>query len=226
MPLASQHMKPTKLRRSVGRPRLFNMDRALDRAMHVFWQKGYEGASLTDLTEAMGIKRPSLYAAFGDKETLFRKVMDRYGELSSASIGFQSDAPTARAYVEGLFRRAADWHTDPRTPPGCLMVVGALVCGAESSAIWKEMNARRAADEALIRQRLKRAQKLGDLPPREDPASLAQYVVTVIRGMVVQAVGGASRADLEGVIRVALRGWPDSPKDKHPRRSNSRDEKS
>ena len=112
-----------------------------------------------------------------------------------------------RLYLGTAFRGAADWHTDPRTPRGCLMVVGALACGAESLAIWKEMNARRAADEARIRQHLEQAQESGDLPSAANPADLARYVITVIRGMVVQAVGGASRDDLEGVITTALRAW-------------------
>jgi len=198
------------------------MKKALDRAMHVFWQQGYEGASLTDLTEAMGINRPSLYAAFGDKEKLFRRVMDRYGEISFSTIGFGSDVPSALAYVEGLLRGAADWHTAPETPPGCLMVVGALACGEKSKDIQAEMSLRRAADEELIRKRLLRAQKSGELPRDASPSDLARYVMTVIRGMAVAAVGGATRDELEGVIKTALRAWPEQEKAKAPRRPGTR----
>jgi AcrR family transcriptional regulator len=212
-------MKSGKLVRGPGRPRSFDKAKALDRAMHVFWKVGYEAASMSDLTRAMGINRPSLYAAFGDKEALFFKVMDRYGELSFASIGFGSDAPTARAYVEGVLRGAADWHTAPDTPPGCLMVVGALASGAKSAAIRAEMKKRRAADEAVVWKRLEQAKTSGELPQDANPADLARFVMTVIRGMVVAAVGGASRDELEGVIRTAMRAWPDMSKTNRSRRT-------
>jgi AcrR family transcriptional regulator len=187
--------------------------------MHVFWKVGYEAASMSDLTRAMGINRPSLYAAFGDKEALFYKVMDRYGELSFGSIGFDSDAPTARAYVERVLRGAADWHTAPDTPPGCLMVVGALASGTKSAGIRAEMNRRRAADEAVVRKRLEQAKASGELPADANSADLARFVMTVIRGMVVAAVGGAGRDELEGVIQTAMRAWPDSSKNNRSHRT-------
>jgi len=176
--------------------------------MLVFWQKGYEGASLTDLTRAMGINRPSLYAAFGDKETLFRRAIDRYATMTLEFMEGPPGKTTSRAYAEGLLRGAADWHTDPRTPRGCLMVVGALAVGGAASGIQRELNKRRAEDEVRIRGRLEQAQAAGDLPADANPADLARYLVTVIRGMVVQAVGGATREDMEGVIRTAMRAWP------------------
>lgn len=176
--------------------------------MRVFWRKGYEGASLSDLTRAMGINRPSLYAAFGDKEALFRKALDRYDAVPSAYVQQALKEPTARAFVEGLLRGAADAQTDPRTPPGCLMVQGALACGDAAAAVRKELNLRRAAGETLVRKRLECARAAGDLPGDANPADLARYVVTVIRGMAVQAAGGATRGELEAVIRTALRAWP------------------
>lgn len=192
-----------------GRPRAFDTDEALDRAMQVFWQKGYEGASLTDLTESMGVNRPSLYAAFGGKEELFRKVLDRYDEGPSSFVREAMEEPTARAVVRRLLQGAVEMHTDPRTPLGCLMVHGALSSGVGADSVRRELNSRRAAAETALRQRLVRAKADGDLPADANPADLARYVMTVVRGMAVQATGGASRAELLRVVRTALRAWPE-----------------
>src|SRR5829696_1060940 len=145
-----------------GRPRAFDADKALDRAVKVFWSKGYEGASLPELTRAMGINRPSLYAAFGNKEALFRKALDRY---ASGPAGYVRDAlaePTARAVAEKLLYRGVDLVTGPRSPRGCLLVQGALACGREAEGVRKEAASRRAAGEALLRQRFERAAAEGD----------------------------------------------------------------
>jgi AcrR family transcriptional regulator len=200
-----------KIKKSIvpkGRPRAFDMDEALDRALQVFWHKGYQGASLSDLTRAMGINRPSLYAAFGDKEALFRKVLDRYAEGPAAYVREALKKPTARAVVERLLGGAIDLLSDPHTPQGCLTVQGALSCGEAADAIRQELNSRRAAGEAAIRERFERAKSDGDLPPDASPGDLARYVTTVIHGMAVQAAGGASRAELRRVARTALRAWP------------------
>ncbi len=192
----------------MGRPRAFDADKVLDRALQVFWRKGYEGTSLSDLTQAMGINRPSIYAAFGDKKALFCKVLDRYAEGPAGFVREALSEPTARGVVERLLNAAADMHTDPRGPKGCLMVQGALALGDAAAAVRRELAARRAADEAMIRRRLERAKSEGDLPAGSSPADLARYVVTVVRGMAVQASGGASRRELQQVIRTALRAWP------------------
>ena len=128
-----------------GRPRAFDPDAALDRAMHVFWAKGYEGASLSDLTRAMRINRPSLYAAFGNKEELFRKVLDRYMNGPLAYFGEALGAAKARDVVERIFLGAANMARDPRMPAGCLVVQGALACGDAARSVRKEIAARRAA---------------------------------------------------------------------------------
>ncbi|MGA2420636.1 MAG: TetR/AcrR family transcriptional regulator, partial [Candidatus Acidiferrum sp.] len=146
----------TKGVRTPGRPLGFDPERALDKALKVFWERGYEGASLTDLTEAMGIKRPSLYATFGNKEQLFRKVLDRY---TAEATGYFKEAlrePKARAAMEKLLMSAAEALQQPGQPQGCLMVQGALVCGAESEAVRGELQVRRAAAEGQIRERLAR----------------------------------------------------------------------
>src|SRR5437870_1109849 len=189
-----------------GRPRAFNPDAALDRAMHVFWAKGYEGASLSDLTRAMRINRPSLYAAFGNKEQLFRKVLDRYMNGPVAYFGKALAAPKARDVVEEIFLGTARMADDPRIPAGCLMVQGALACG--DASVRKEAAARRIASDAALRRRLQQAKREGDLPKNADPADLASYVMTVVRGMAVQSASGASRDQLRRVAQIALRAWP------------------
>ena len=157
----------------------------------------------------MGINRPSLYAAFGNKEKLFRKALDRYGELVRANWQEALAQPSARAFFERLLRKSTEMFNDRRTPRGCLMVHGALACGENARAVRKELNRRRANDEKLICKRLKQAQSEGDLPKTANPSDLAAYVVTVIRGMAVQSVGGARRKDLDSVIRIALRAFPE-----------------
>ena len=201
-------MKQKKTARALGRPRSFETGKALDAAMKVFWCKGYEGASLSDLTKAMGINRPSLYAAFGDKESLFRKVLDRYDSGPAAYVREALNQPTARAVVERLMEGAAELGTASGNPRGCLFVQSALACGDKSKAIRNDLILRRDAGEKAVRQRLKRAQAEGDLPQDANAADLARYVVTVIQGIAVQAASGAARKELGRVIENALRAWP------------------
>ena len=192
-----------------GRPREFDVDQALDRALRVFWRKGYEGTTLPDLTKAMGINRPSLYAAFGSKEGLFRKALDRYAEGPAAYVREALNEPTARAVAERLLGGAIDVVSDRRNPRGCLMVQGALACGEAAESVRRELVSRRLAGEAAIRERFERAISDGDLPVDSHPADLARYLVAVLQGSAVQAVGGASRAELRRVAEMALRAWPE-----------------
>lgn len=194
---------------AIGRPRAFDMDQALDRALEVFWRKGYEGASVADLTAAMGINPPSLYAAFGNKEGLFCKAIDRYETKHAAFWEDALSAPTAYEALERLLKGTAESLSDKRNPPGCLMVQGALCGGDDCDSVKKELDARRNATTVLIRDRLKRAKREGDLPKDADPADLARFFTTVIHGMAVQAAGGASRKELDCVAETALRAWPD-----------------
>jgi AcrR family transcriptional regulator len=191
-----------------GRPRAFDVDKALDKALRTFWRKGYEGTTLPDLTWAMGINRPSLYAAFGNKEELFRKALDRYAEGPAAHVGAALAAPTARAVVERFLQGSVDMLTNPRNPRGCLAVHGALACGDAAESVRQELAARRQATQEALRQRLDRALAEGDLPANVDCAVLARYVTTVVQGMSVQAAGGATREELLRVMEMALRVWP------------------
>src|ERR1700693_3705417 len=201
-------MKHNKLSGRMGRPRSFDLDEALDRALQVFWRKGYEGASLSDLTKAVGVNRPSLYAAFGDKKALFRKALERYLTGPAAYTQEALKEPTARAVVERLLQGAADLNAAPRNPGGCLMVQGALASGAAGDSLRQELVACRAAGEAALRSRFQRAKSERDLPTDTDPADLARYLATIIYGMAVQAAGGASRDKLQHVVEMTLRTLP------------------
>ena len=195
----------------IGRPREFDTSKAIDSAMLLFWRKGYEGTSISDLTETLGITRPSLYAAFGNKEQLFRTVLDRYDEEGTAAfLSGSLDLPTAREVAEGLLRGAANFHSNPANPPGCLMVHGALVGSDESDPLRRETRDRRAQLRKAIREQLERALAEGDLPAHADPETLARYVVTVMRGMAVEAAGGAKGRELHQVVDMAMHAWPGS----------------
>ena len=201
-------MERKKRAPTLGRPRSFDTREALGAAMEVFWRKGYEGASLSDLTNAMGINRPSLYAAFGGKEALFRRVLERYEEGPAAYVRQALNQPTARAVVERLMQGAAKLATSSKNPPGCLSVQGALASGSGAESVRSHLVRRRHAGEKAVRQRLQRAQLEGDLPTDVSPDDLARYVVTMVQGIAVQAAGGATRKELSRVIQTALRAWP------------------
>src|SRR3954453_7586451 len=201
-------MKHEKERSRVGRPRAFKTDDALDVAIELFWRRGYLGTSLSDLTEALGITRPSLYAAFGNKEALFRLVLERYEAKAGAYRTRALQAPTALEVARQLLEGAAELHGDTGNPVGCLGVHGALACSDEADVIRRELSSHRIAGEAAIRRRLKRAKAEGDLPPDASPSDLARYLSVVLYGMAVQSVGGASRAELRRAAKIALRQWP------------------
>ncbi len=193
---------------ALGRPRAFDTEKALDRALKVFWAKGYEGASLSDLTEAMGINRPSLYAAFGNKEELFRKVVDRYVEGPTNYITEALKALTAREVAERILRGVIEQLSDRRMPAGCLLVQSALACGEEAQSVRAELAARRAAGEKAVRRRFERAKKEGDLPADENAGDLAGYLATVTHGLAVRGAANANRAELLRIMETAMRAWP------------------
>lgn len=193
---------------TLGRPREFDLDTALEAAMLVFWRKGYEGASMSDLTAALGVTKPSLYAAFGAKEDLFRAVLDRYDQRTAHFLSGSIRAATAREVAVGLLRGAAEFHTNPANPPGCLMVQGALVGSDASDAARRETRDRRDRLREAIQERLERALQEDDLPPGAHPKALASYLVAVMRGMAVEAASGAGATELHEIVDVALTTWP------------------
>lgn len=188
----------------MGRPREFDAELALDQAMEVFWRHGYEGATIAELTEAMGINPPSLYACFGNKEGLLKAALDRYTKLRSVWMDEVVAAPTAREVAERMLMGIAQKQTDPANPPGCLLVQGGVACGTGSENVPFELAARRAENEDQLRDRFVRAKAEGDLKPTSDPAALARYVSAVSVGMGVMASSGSDREALRQVAEVAV----------------------
>nr|ADU56024.1 hypothetical protein CA37-1 [uncultured organism CA37] len=191
----------------IGRPRGFDVDEALERAMRVFWEQGYEGASLADLTSAMGIAKTSMYAAFGNKEQLFRKALQRYGDGPAAYASRALEEPTARAAVEALLRGAARTSTSPEDFAGCLTVQGALASSDESRPAHDVLVQWRNDSGVRLEQRFRRAVDEGDLSSETDPKRLARYIMTVAFGISVQAANGLSRAELDEIIDETMRTW-------------------
>lgn len=188
-----------------GRVRQFDPDEALDRAMGVFWKRGFEGATLDELTTAMGINRPSLYAAFGNKEELYRRVLDRY---RAGPVAFFADAlakPTAREVAEALLRGTVWMLSDQTHPGGCMVVRGTLACGAGAEVVRQEVQTIREQAVGEIRKRFERAVAEGDLPKGTDCTALARYVTTVMHGMAVQPM---SKPELNRVLELAMKAWP------------------
>ena len=201
-------MAVAKLPKRTGRPRGFDQDEALERAMHVFWRKGFEGASLNDLTAAMGIQPASLYQAFGNKRALFEKALARY---LAGPVAFVHDAlnePTAYAVADRILRGTAEFLTGGRSRRGCMTIQAALAGGVEGEPIRRKLIALRVREQDALRRRFERAKSEGDLPSDADAADLAQFVTAIYQGMTVQAINGASREDLLRLSDTALRIWP------------------
>ncbi|MFE0171606.1 TetR/AcrR family transcriptional regulator [Streptomyces sp. NPDC059002] len=190
-----------------GRPRSFDRETALEQAIRTFWENGYEATSVSDLTRVMGIGAPSLYAAFGDKRTLFDEVVVRYGATHGSFSGRAFDEePTVRAAVSRMLHEAAAEFTDPAHPRGCLVITAATNC--TTPEVEEDLRARRNGNIADIASRIGAAVAAGELPEGTDPGALARYVGAVFQGMSQQARDGATRADLESVADLAMGVWP------------------
>ncbi|HWK64445.1 MAG TPA: TetR/AcrR family transcriptional regulator [Rhizobiaceae bacterium] len=191
-----------------GRPRAFDRDLALKQATEVFWSKGYDNTSVADLTRVMGINSPSLYAAFGSKEALFREAVQLYGRTESPEIWQAiANAPTAREAVAGFLHATADAFTKPGKPAGCLVVLGALHASDTNAGVCQALRSMRAENVTTLRERLDRAVAEGELPSGLDSASVAVFYVTVQQGMSIQARDGATREMLHAIADGALAAW-------------------
>ncbi|TXI86339.1 MAG: TetR/AcrR family transcriptional regulator [Cupriavidus sp.] len=190
-----------------GRPRGFDRDVALGHAIDVFWAKGFEGASMNDLTTAMGIASPSLYAAFGSKEALFHDAVGRYVDTDGASV-WQVVAAANTAYdaAEGLLMESARAFTRKNKPTGCMVILSA-VFAAGSPAIRDDLVGRRKECTRFLARKLAEGMETGEIAPTTDVEALAVYLMTVQQGMSLQARDGASRATLIKTARTALAGW-------------------
>lgn len=193
---------------SVGRPRKFDTDTALDQAMHVFWEKGFEAASLSDLTEAMGINRPSLYAAFGNKEELFRKALERYATGPASNLALALKEPTLPAVVTRLLNSSVEHLGDPTRPRGCMVVQGALCGGEEAESARRQALQLRLQSYELMRERFEQGQAAGELPPDAVAADLARFLVVVLNGLSIQATNGATREQMQRVAEIAIKAFP------------------
>ena len=192
----------------MGRRREFDVEKALDAALCVFWRKGYEGASYADLTEAAGVERPALYSAFGNKEALFRQALARYYERYLDFIPEALRLPTAREVAAHIFYGAIDLNTRYPDHTGCLGINGVLAGSDDAEPVRRALIEARAAGEVQLRERFERAKAEGDLPETAKPDALAAFVMAVTHGMAVQAKAGFSRAMLEAVAEQALATWP------------------
>ncbi|MEU3409391.1 TetR/AcrR family transcriptional regulator [Streptomyces sp. NPDC006670] len=190
-----------------GRPRSFDRDAALDKAMLTFWEHGYEATSISDLTRTLGIGAPSLYAAFGDKRKLFDEVVvvygSRYGDFASVAL---REEPTAGAAMGRILREAAEIYTDPAHPPGCMVISAAA--NTTSQEVADALRERRLATLAMFESRIRADIASGVLPADTDARMLARYAGAVLQGMSQQSRDGATREELEAVAERALLAWP------------------
>ena len=194
-----------------GRPRCFDTERALDSALAVFWRHGYQGASMSELTAAMGISKPSLYAAFGDKESLYLKALERYAAVGIGhALPLLHDEPDARVAVEGFLRAMAATLSNPALPGGCFVVNGAADCGCDATPPAVDAALRKALQngEEQLRTRLERARRDGQLEAGVSVIGLAAFYSSVLAGMGVLSKGGAKQSRLDAVINVAMAAWP------------------
>ncbi|HWJ68687.1 MAG TPA: TetR/AcrR family transcriptional regulator [Sphingobium sp.] len=191
-----------------GRPREFCVDEALAKALRVFWSKGYEGTSLSDLTEAMGITRPSLYAAFGNKEALFRQALDLYQREKLGYIGQALAQPTARGVAQWLLEGMLATATGEREPHGCLGVITSTTCGEEAQSIREDVHKRGRVVSATLVARMQRAIDEGDFHGPVEAEAITKYLTALCQGMAVQAGAGSTREELRAVVAATLAMWP------------------
>lgn len=194
-------------RKPRGRPRSFDRDAALAAAMDVFWEKGFEATSITDLTEAMGINPPSLYSAFGDKEKLFLEAIDSYSKRRGESCPY-CEEPTARQAIEKLLTFMAHDLTERSHPRGCLMMMAAATSANTSAALQEALTQKRVASRDNLRNRIKRGIEEGDVPQGADAAALADFYSTIMTGMAMQARDGATRKSLLATVAQAMSLFP------------------
>ncbi|MFF5248925.1 TetR/AcrR family transcriptional regulator [Streptosporangium sp. NPDC000095] len=191
----------------MSRKRAFDRDAALETAMLEFWRHGYEATSIASLTTAMGIRPPSLYAAFGDKRRLFDEVVARYRTHDFAPAAL-AEEPTARAAIARMLRQAAIDYADPSHPPGCLVISAAVNVGPESADVREAMREIREGAKSAIAARIASDVAAGLLPQDTDVGALAMFYAATIQGMSTQSRDGATRQELERIAELAMLAWP------------------
>jgi AcrR family transcriptional regulator len=197
-----QNEKTTK---KMGRPRSFDEDAALDTAMRLFWERGYEGTSMADLTKAMSLSAPSIYAAFGDKMALFQAAAKRYAEGPGQYQAKALRESTLKEVIQALFRNTVEFLNDSRYPSGCMTLTGAMACSVEDQAAKDFLAEIRKQNEEALRTRLQQARKSGELPAEVNIVDYARYLSTILGGLAIQAANGISRAEMKRIADMALR---------------------
>lgn len=197
-------MKNDTYTQPVGRPRSFDTDEALKSALKVFWEKGYAATSLNDLTEAMGINKPSLYATYGNKEQLFIKTMELYDNRPNSYFYSALEKDTLIGMVEHMMMGAADQMSDTTQPHGCMLIQSAFASKEPTDLIKEAVTKKRQRMGGLVLERLERAKKAGELPETSDCSTLEDYMFTIVMGMSLHASNGATRKQLEGVAQLSL----------------------
>jgi AcrR family transcriptional regulator len=187
-----------------GRPRSFDENQAIDSAMRVFWEKSFEGTTMTDLTDATGLSRSSIHAAFGSKEGLFLKAVERYKSEQMRYIPKALAEPTLPRAIEALFRGMVNSLSIPGNPKGCLSIHGALACGTDGELVTQVMAKWRRFNENRLKERIQQAQREGELGRDVNAADYARYIATIMIGIGIQAVNGAGRAELTRMVDMTL----------------------
>jgi AcrR family transcriptional regulator len=200
-------MKVSEIKKR-GRPIEFDKEKALDNALHLFWAKGYEGTSLGDLVETLGINKPSLYATFGNKEDLFNKVLKTYTQGPANFVIKALQEKTSKDAAFRFLSEAADVLTSKNNPKGCLITQSALSCSDSSLSVKNLLIQYRKNIEKQLKDRFDKSKKDGDLSKSTDTQSLAKFIITIHQGMSVQATSGASKKELLEMIKVAMTAWP------------------
>lgn len=194
-----------KTMKKMGRPRGFDEGAALDAAMRLFWERGYEGTSMADLTKAMGLNPPSIYAAFGGKKSLFALAGKRYAEGPGQYQARALSEPTLREVIRALFRNTVEFLTDSGHPSGCMSLTGAMACGVEANSAKESMTEIRKENEAGLKRRLQQARKSGELAADVNVDDYARYLSTILGGLAIQAANGISRKEMKRIADIAVR---------------------
>lgn len=192
----------------VGRPKGFDVDDVIEKAMAVFWAKGYEGTSLSDLTKAMGINKPSLYATFGNKEQLFLKVVDQYEKRPCGFFHPALGQKDARSVISALLNGAAESLSDNSHPQGCMVIQSALTGSDSAESVKLALINRRLDSQKQLTERFAQAMQDGDLGGQYSAESIACYITTIIQGMAIQATNGATAEQLKQVADITLNNFP------------------
>jgi len=188
-----------------GRPTAFDKERALDTAMHLFWERGYEGTSMADLSQAMGIHPSSIYAAFGDKQSLFAHAAKRYVEAPAQYMARALEQPTFKAFVRAAFENTVEFLGSNEHPSSCFTLTGAIACGVDTEDAKNLMTQIRLQNEAAIKERILKARKAGEFPKEDNVEDYTRYLSMLLSGLAIQAANGSTKAQLKRTAQVALR---------------------